>query len=89
MLTKRSNMDRTGPRIYENGAVHLNINFETPGYIKIYRSPQIYFKNLYIQQISVRCSFFCVDFDAYGDAHILFVYIAWGLRYSTGQVIPK
>ena len=37
MLTKRPNMDRTGPRIYENGAVHLNIDFETPGYIKIYQ----------------------------------------------------
>ena len=37
IVTKRPNMDRTGPRIYDHGAVHLNIDFETPGYIKIYQ----------------------------------------------------
>ena len=29
MVTKRPNMDRTRPRIYDNEAVHLNIHFQT------------------------------------------------------------
>ena len=35
IVMEQANMDRAGPRICDQRAAQLNVNFKTPGYIKI------------------------------------------------------